>query len=185
MRRSPAPQTHAGSPCVRPCVRRPQPPTSAARSGSGYSFQEGASPGTARCSSLGDHGTAGCALALGALGPHLPHLVPAVGRRTGRQPARPASLGLPALPEPAPRWRALELGARALQRGAVLRLRCRPGWDRWRGAGVEAAPRGELGAGGVRSARSLSPASWGRVPASRPRRGPASSGAASGRGGGA
>lgn len=50
---------------------------------------------------------------------------------------------------------------------------------------AKAAPRGELAAGGVRSALSLSPASWGPFPTSRPRAGPASSWAESGRGGGA
>lgn len=83
-RRSPAPQAHAPhahawSPSAR--GRRDL----AARAGGGYGFQRGVSPGTRPASPLVDDGAAGCALGLGALGPHLrQHLVPAICCRTGR-----------------------------------------------------------------------------------------------------
>lgn len=101
-----------------------------------------------------------------------------VARQVG-QSERPASLPLLALFWSVLRRGALELGARSLQRGSVPRLRCHRSWDRWREVGAEAAPRGELWAGGVKSAPSLSPASRAR-PGFPPAPGPASSWAESG-----
>lgn len=156
-------------------------PGLAAREGSGYSFREGVSPGTAPSFPRGDHGTPGCALALGARGPHLrQHLVAAICRRTGRAlcafgvPPSPgvfflvrAAAGSALHSEDRSRARA---AARAGTGGAGLGLR-RP---------LAASPG--LAGSDPRGASAQPP---GPFPASRPRAGPASSWAESGRGGGA
>lgn len=173
VQRTPAPQTHAGS----PSARRSRRPAGEVATASKKESRLGLSP-------LPRRGTMARLAALWHSAPLVSifgstWFLLFVARQVG-QSERPASLPLLALFWSVLRRGALELGARSLQRGAVPRLRCHRSWDRWREVGAEAAPRGELWAGGVKSAPSLSPASRGPVPASRPRPGPASSWAESG-----